>query len=84
VNPETAGFVAQIAQGALGREPSKGTMLALAILFFWLAGVLFFVAFEGSGILGENAPVSGSGGISYIQAIFAGLRAKAAQTARGG
>jgi hypothetical protein len=68
---------------AFSREPSKGTVLAVAILLFWLAGVLFFVAFEGSGILGENAPESGSGGISYFGAIISGLRSKAAQIARG-
>jgi hypothetical protein len=84
VNPETAGVLAQVLGKALGREPSKGTMLAVAILLFWLAGVLFFVAFQGSGILGENAPASGSGGVSYFKAIITGLTAKAAGLAQGG
>jgi hypothetical protein len=84
VNPATAGVLSEVLGKALGREPSKGTMLALAILFFWLAGVLFFVAFQGSGILEENAPVGGQGGASYFKAIISGLTAKAATVARGG
>jgi hypothetical protein len=83
VNPETAGVLAQVLGRALGREPSKGTMLAVAILLFWLAGVLFFVAFQGSGILGENAPEAGSGGVSYFKAIISGLTSKAAGVAQG-
>jgi hypothetical protein len=83
VNPETAGALTQVLSTALGRQPNKGTVLAVAILLFWLAGVLFFVAFEGSGILGENAPESGSGGISYFSAIISGLRSAAARMAHG-
>lgn len=74
--------LAQVLGQALGKQPSKGTVLAIAILLFWLAGVLFFVAFEGSGILGENAPESGSGGISWVKAIFSGLTSKAAGLAQ--
>lgn len=74
--------LAQVLGQALGKQPSKGTVLAIAILLFWLAGVLFFVAFEGSGILGENAPESGSGGISWVKAIFTGLTSKAAGLAQ--
>lgn len=83
MNPETAGALSQVLGKALGREPSKGTMLAVAILLFWLAGVLFFVAFQGSGILGENAPASGSGGASYFKALISGLGAKAAEWGGG-
>lgn len=74
--------LAQVLGQALGKQPSKGTVLAIAILLFWLAGVLFFVAFEGSGILGENAPESGSGGVSWVKAIFTGLTSKAAGLAQ--
>jgi len=76
------GVLARVLAQSVGRQPSKGTVLAVAILLFWLAGVLFFVAFEGSGILGENAPESGSGGISWVKAIFTGLTSKAAGLAQ--
>jgi hypothetical protein len=83
VNPESAGVLAQMLGKGLGREPSKGTMLAVAILLFWVAGVLFFVAFEASGILGENVPAGGGGGVSYFKAILSGIGAKAAQWGGG-
>lgn len=84
MNPESAGLIAQVSSRALGREPSKGTILALAILLFWLAGVLFFVAFEGANILGENVPASGQGGApSYIKGIFSWIGAKAAEWGGG-
>lgn len=37
---------------------TKGVLLAIAILLLWLAGLAFFIAFEGSKILG--GPASGS------------------------
>ncbi|HEY6275597.1 MAG TPA: hypothetical protein VIX86_04625 [Streptosporangiaceae bacterium] len=52
----------------------NGVQLAFAIILFWLAGLAFFIAFEGSGILGETVPASGSGGASYFRAVIQGLR----------
>lgn len=83
MNPET-GLVQAITVRALGQEPNKGTMLALAIILFWIAGVLFFVAFEGANILGENVPASGQGGApSYIKGIFSWIGAKATEWGGG-
>ena len=59
----------------------KGTMLAIAILLFWLAGVAFFVAFEGTDILGENVPATPGGGSNYFKAILGGLTGIAATKA---
>ena len=33
---------------------TKGVLLAIAILLLWLAGLSFFIAFEGSKILGQT------------------------------
>jgi hypothetical protein len=82
VNPET-GALAEVLGKALGREPSKGTVLALAILLFWLAGVLFFVAFEGVSLFGEQAAETGSGATSWIKTIISGIGAKAAEWGAG-
>lgn len=78
------GAAAGIAGQAAGQaSQSKGTMLAIAILLFWLAGVLFFIAFEGSGILGENPPANSKGGVSWFKAAMGGLTSIAADTASG-
>lgn len=75
---------APIVAGAAGQAgQSKGTMLAIAILLFWLAGVLFFIAFEGSGILGENPPANSKGGASWFKAALGGLTSIAAGAANG-
>lgn len=83
MNPETAGVLGQALGKALGREPSKGTTLAVAILLFWLAGLLFFIAFEGVSLFGETAAETGSGGISWVKTILSGIGAKAAQWGGG-
>jgi len=62
---------------------SRGTVLALAILLFWLAGVAFFIAFEGSTILGENPPANAKGGASWFRAALSGLTSTAADVATG-
>lgn len=81
MNPE--GQLAAVLGQALGKQPNKGTVLAVAILLFWLAGVLFFVAFQGNTILAENAPELGSGGISYFKGILSWIGAKAAEWGGG-
>jgi hypothetical protein len=83
VNPETAGLAQSITVKALGQEPNKGTMLALSILLLWLAGVLFFVAFEGSKILGQNVAATGEGGVSYVKSILSWVGAKATEWGAG-
>ena len=54
----------------------NGVLAAIAIVLLWLAGVCFFVAFEGAGILGEAMPAAGGGGVSYLKAALQGLTAK--------
>lgn len=61
----------------MGGDAPKGVLLALAIVLFWLAGVAFFVALEGSTVMGQAAPAPGGGGGSYIRSIIAGLAQKA-------
>lgn len=39
----------------------KGVLLAMAIILLWLAGFAFFIAFEGSKLLGEVADPNGAG-----------------------
>jgi hypothetical protein len=53
----------------------NGVLAAIAIVLLWLAGVAFFVAFEGAGILGESMPATGGGGVSYLKAALKGLTA---------
>lgn len=75
---------APIVAGAAGQAgQSKGTMLAIAILLFWLAGVCFFIAFESSGILGENPPTDSKGGASWFKAALGGLTSMASDAAGG-
>lgn len=54
----------------------NGVLAAIAIVLLWLAGVCLFVAFEGTGILGEQIPAAGGGGGSYFKAALQGLAAK--------
>jgi hypothetical protein len=56
-----------------GNGSSPSVLLALAILLLWLAGLCFFIAFEGGGILGETVPKSGSGGAGWFRAVIEGL-----------
>jgi hypothetical protein len=74
-----AGMTAAGAAGSAG----NGVLLAIAIILLWITGVLLFVAFEGSSILGESVPAAGGGGASYFKAAIEGLTAKA-QSRQGG
>ena len=65
-------------------ESSNGVLMAIAIVLLWLAGVAFFIAFEGASILGEAIPASGSGGSSYLKAAVAGLTRKAQEQQEAG
>lgn len=60
----------------MGSDRPNGVLAAIAIVLLWLAGVCLFVAFEGSGILGETLPASGGGGASYFKAALQGLISK--------
>ena len=62
----------------------KGLLLALAIILLWLAGLGFFIAFEGSGILGETVPAKGGGGASYFGAAIKGLASNVQKVANEG
>lgn len=57
---------------------TKGVLLAIAILLLWLAGLSFFIAFEGSKILGGPA----AGSESEIHKLETGL-AEAVQDQAG-
>lgn len=57
----------------MGQETgSKGVLLAIAILLLWLAGLAFFIAFEGSKLLG-NAGMAGGGSDSFFGTLEEGL-----------
>ena len=56
---------------------SRGVLLALAILLLWLAGLAFYIAFEGSKILGGKA----SGSEAQITQLAGGLTTLAQQVA---
>jgi hypothetical protein len=62
----------------------KGVLLAVAVLLLWLAGVCFWLAFEGTSFLPDKLPVDKSGKQSYFLGILQAL-AKRAQVlqARG-
>jgi len=55
-------------------ERSRGVLLAIAIVLLWLAAFAFFIAFEGSQLLGEQASTTGGG---LIKAMVSGLASKA-------
>jgi len=78
-----SGNLTQVLSTALGRQPNKGTMLAVAILLIWLAGVGFFIAFEGSKILSENLAAGEQGGASYFKSILSWIGARAADWGGG-
>lgn len=44
-----------------GESPSRGVLLALAIVLLWLAGFCFFIALEGSKLLKESGKGDGPG-----------------------
>jgi hypothetical protein len=69
-----------IVQG--GEKASRGVLLAIAIILLWLAGLCFFIAFEGSQILGEAGPNAQGGG--FVKAIIGGLAQKAYTQEQGG
>lgn len=52
---------------------SKGALLAIAIVLLWLAGFCFFIAFEGSKLLGADADTTGPG---LIKAMLGGLASR--------
>jgi hypothetical protein len=56
--------------GLGNREASKGVLLAIAIVLLWLAGLAFFVALEGSKLLGEAATPDGGG---FFKALVQGI-----------
>jgi len=65
-----------------GEKASKGVLLAIAIILLWLAGLCFFIAFEGSQILGEAGPGAQGGG--FVKAIIGGLAQKTLSQEQGG
>jgi hypothetical protein len=84
----------QAAGGPGGGSPAggvpdapKGVLLAIAIILLWLAGVAFFIAFEGSKILTES---SGTDSSSMLRTMINALgqksvdRAAAAGASGGG
>ena len=72
---------AQGLQGGGGSmDKPKGVLLAIAIVLLWLAGLAFFVALEGSKLLGEQATQTGGG---FFKAIMSGLANIVQQQAGG-
>lgn len=65
-----------------GEKASKGVLLAIAIILLWLAGLCFFIAFEGSQILSEAGPNAQGGG--FVKAIIGGLAQKTFTQEQGG
>lgn len=57
-----------------GGERPRGVLLAIAIVLLWLAAFCFFIAFEGSKLLGEQADTTGGG---LIKAMVTGLASRA-------
>lgn len=49
---------------------SRGVLLALAIILLWLAGLCFFIAFEGSSLLGGGS----TGSQAEISQLVSGLQ----------
>lgn len=65
-----------------GGSSNKGVLLAIGIILLWLAGFCFFIALEGSTLLGEQSDTSGGG---LLRAMISGLATKAAaQEKQGG
>ncbi len=52
---------------------SKGVLLAVAILLLWLAGVMLWVAFEGTSYLPARLPAGSGGKPSYALGILQAL-----------
>ncbi len=48
---------------------SKSVLLAIAIILLWLAGLGFFIAFEGSKVLGGKAPKTKTAADSLIEGL---------------
>jgi len=69
---DAAPAAAAIAPEAGGH--SKGVLLAIAIILLWLACFAFFIAFEGSKLLGEQADTTGGG---LLKAMITGLATRA-------
>jgi hypothetical protein len=81
--PEAGAAAASAAgvAGVEGRDPSKGVLLAIAIVLLWLAGFCFFIAFEGSALLSESSSTTGGG---LLKAMVFGLAGKALKQEQGG
>lgn len=56
-----------------GGGGGKGVTLAIGIILLWLAGLGFFIAFEGSKLLG-NMGTAGGDSASFFGKLVAGLR----------
>lgn len=65
-------------------DRAKGVRLALAILLLWLAGVCFWLAFEGTQILPSKMPVGPGGKPSYFLGVLQALGAQAQQLQQAG
>jgi hypothetical protein len=63
--------------GGEGGGGSKGVMLAIAVLLLWLAGVMFWLAFEGTSFLPDALPLDSSGKGSYFLGIVQALAQRA-------
>lgn len=74
-----AGLASQAGAPQVGGENSKGVLLVIAILLLWLAGLCFFIAFEGSELLRSDSPTTAG---SALRSFLAGLSQNIAKTER--
>lgn len=65
-------------------DRAKGVRLALAIVLLWLAGVCFWLAFEGTQILPSKLPVGPGGKPSYFLGVLQALGTQAQQLQQAG
>ena len=65
--------------------PGSGVLAAIAIVLLWLAGVAFFVAFEGASVLGTPVALADGTGTNWFASVLAwlGKRAGAMEKAGG-
>jgi hypothetical protein len=71
------------AVAAAAPDESRGALMALGILLLWLAGVAFFIAFEGSSLLAEQTKAAAGGTqTNWFATIVQGLTRQAAATAK--
>ncbi|HEY2089879.1 MAG TPA: hypothetical protein VGH54_28145 [Mycobacterium sp.] len=62
----------------------KGVLLAISILLIWLAGVLLWVAFEGTAVLPVKLPVGPDGKPSYALGVVQAVTGQAQELQRTG